>query len=226
MAQSALRPPQPPPLLSGKMAPQGQSVPCIPRENVRFLHYLMELRPKTCISLPFPSSSEGTPALNQGALLCSGKQACPSTWKQAPPWASHKIWHVGQPRLEPQAGSGPQPSSSAPGWPAASRESLREPGRPPQEENNRPVAPGRHPCPGPSKAGHSLPPIQAGPVPGATGRGSRTSVLELIVWSPLVISDVSITKCPFRGQGPGRAERARSERCQVASRETGLSPSR
>lgn len=34
------------PLLFGKMAPQGQSVPCISQENASFLYYLMELRPK------------------------------------------------------------------------------------------------------------------------------------------------------------------------------------
>lgn len=138
----------------------------------------MELRPKTCISLPFLSSYEGTPVLNRGTLPCSGKQTCLSTWKQAPPWASHKIWHVGQPRLEPQAGPGPQPSS--PGWPAASCESLREPGRPPQEENNHPVTRAGVSAQGLVKLGipcHPFKPgLSLGQQEGAAGRESWNSV--------------------------------------------------
>lgn len=84
MAQSALRPPQPHPCcLENDTSRTDRTLHSW--ENVLFLHYLMALRPKTCISLPFLSSSEGTPVLNQGTLLCSEKQTCLPTWKQAPP---------------------------------------------------------------------------------------------------------------------------------------------
>lgn len=149
------------PLLFGKMAPQGQSVPCLSQENTSFRCYLMELWPEhhkrvsPCLSFPSPEGL-AFPLSGQLAKLCKTDNLCPCGSRLLPV-ASCEIWASGaaqarSPRLA--LGHTPPPLPLA-GLPPPMSHSGN------QEGNHRKktatlIAPGGCPSPGPSKAGALL----------------------------------------------------------------------